>query len=310
MIMIMRFGEALVTFLINGLMVIVNILPPSIAEVFQFAFMQRALLTSILVGILCGVLSCFVVLKGWSLLGDAVSHAVLPGVAGAYLLGIPFAIGAFIAGALSALGMGFIERNTRIKQDASMGIMFTTCFALGIVMISRIATTTHLMHILFGNVLGVSMSSLILTLAVSVAVLGLVYFFFREILLYIFDPIQAAAMGIKTSFLHYGLMLLITLAIVASLETVGIILVVAMLITPGATAYLLVNKLSHMVLIGTFVGFFSAVVGLYLSFVYNIVSGGAIVLVASAIFLLAALFAPQQGILRNLIFNRFQRFEK
>ena len=177
-------------------------------------------------------------------------------------------------------------------------------------MISRIATTTHLMHILFGNVLGVSMSSLILTLAVSVAVLGLVYFFFREILLYIFDPIQAAAMGIKTSFLHYGLMLLITLAIVASLETVGIILVVAMLITPGATAYLLVNKLSHMVLIGTFVGFFSAVVGLYLSFVYNIVSGGAIVLVASAIFLLAALFAPQQGILRNLIFNRFQRFEK
>lgn len=291
------FGDALITWLTAALMVVVNIFPDSISDAFQYAFMQRALLTSVLVGTICGILSCYVVLKRWSLLGDAISHAVLPGVAIAYLLGWPFFIGAFITGALTSVGIGAIERHTRIKSDAAMGLMFTGAFALGIVIISKIASSTHLMHILFGNVLGVQQSALLLTLVASVIGLLVVWLAYRPLLLYAFDPLQAQALGFNTSVIHYGLILLLTLTIVASLETVGIILVVAMLITPGATAHLLTDRFKTMMLISVGVGVSSAVIGLWLSVVLDVASGGTIVLVATSWFFLALLFSPKQGVL-------------
>ena len=290
------FGVAIIDALIAVLMLFINLLPDAIAEPFQYRFMQRALLTSMLVGAVCGLLSSYVILKRWSLLGDAISHAVLPGVAIAYLLGLPFFVGAFATGALTSLGIGVIERNSRIKSDAAMGLMFTAAFALGVVIISQITTSTHLMHILFGNVLGVRDSALLLTLFAAVLALIVVLLFYKELMLYVFDPVQARSLGLNTGFLHYGLILLLTLTIVASLETVGIILVVAMLVTPGATAYLLVNRLHHMIWLSTLIGVVSAVIGLYLAFHFNVASGGTMVLVVSAFFLLAFLFAPQRGV--------------
>ncbi len=282
--------------LIALLMLVVNLLPEPLAAPFEYRFMQRALLTSVLVGAICGLLSCYVVLKRWSLLGDAISHAVLPGVAIAYLLGWPFFIGAFVTGALTSLGIGALERHTRIKADAAMGLMFTAAFALGIVIISKIATSTHLMHILFGNVLGVQTTALMLTLAASLVTVLTIWLAYRPLLLYTFDPQQAQALGFNTSFIHYGLILLLTLTIVASLETVGIILVVAMLLTPGATAHLLTDRFPLMLAISVAVGVISAVVGLVLSVSLDVASGGAIVLVASGLFLVALLAAPKHGL--------------
>ena len=283
--------------LISALMVLVNLLPTGVADAFQYAFMQRALLTSVLVGAICGLLSCYVVLKRWSLLGDAISHAVLPGVAIAYLLGWPFFIGAFITGALTSLGIGAIERHTRIKSDAAMGLMFTGAFALGVVIISKIATSTHLMHILFGNVLGVQPTNMLLTLAASMITLLVIWLAYRPLMLYTFDPQQAQALGFNTSIVHYGLILLLTLTIVASLETVGIILVVAMLITPGATAHMLTDRFATMLWLSVAVGVSSAVLGLWLSVVLDVASGGSIVLVATSLFFLALLFSPKHGVI-------------
>ncbi len=274
-----------------------QLLPGSLGEPLEYAFMQRAMLTAVLVGIVCGILSCFIILKSWALLGDAISHAVLPGVAGAYLFNIPFAAGAFVAGVLAAGSMSFIERNSRIKEDSSMGIILTSFFAAGVIIISRIATSTHLMHILFGNVLGVQMPTLILTFIISIITLFFIKFYYNELLIYTFDPTQAAALGFNTSFFHYGLMILITMTVVASLETVGIILVVAMLITPGATAYLLTNRLSRMMAVAAAAGFISSVVGLYASFSFNIASGASIVITCTLLFMLALIFSPSQGIL-------------
>ncbi|HMA98578.1 MAG TPA: metal ABC transporter permease [Wenzhouxiangella sp.] len=295
------FGQPVVELLIAVLMMVVNLLPDAFSDPFQYGFMQRALLTAILVGAVCGLLSSYVILKRWSLLGDAISHAVLPGVAIAYLLGWPFFIGAFITGALTSLGIGLIERNSRIKSDAAMGLMFTAAFALGVVIISQITTSTHLMHILFGNVLGVRHPALVLTLFAGGLTLAVVALFYKQLLIYVFDPVQARSLGLNTTVIHYGLILLLTLTIVASLETVGIILVVSMLITPGATAYLLVNRLPAMMLLSTVIGVASSVIGLYLAYQFNVASGGAIVLVVTGFFLLAFLFAPQRGVLGRFV---------
>lgn len=298
--MLLAGGSVVVELMIAALMLPVALLPESLAEPYGYAFMQRALLSAVLVGAICGVLSCFVVLKRWSLLGDTISHAVLPGVAIAYLLGWPLFVGAFIAGALTSFGIGLIERNSRIKEDAAMGIMLTGAFAAGVVIISQIATTTHLMHILFGNVLGVRVASLVLTLVAGTAALAFVALLYKELQLYVFDPVQAATIGIATRRLHYGLILVITAVIVASLETVGIILVVAMLITPGATAYLLTDSLPRMMGLAAAIGTASAVIGLQLAFSYNVASGGMIVVVATMLFALAFLAAPRRGLLWRL----------
>ena len=286
--------------LIALMMMVVRRLPDALASPFEYAFMQRALLTALLVGGVCGLLSPFVVLKRWSLLGDAISHAVLPGVAIAYLLGWPFFVGAFIAGTLTALAIAALERHTLLKADAAMGLMFTAAFALGIVIIGKIATNTHLMHILFGNVLGVSAEHLLLTLITTIVVVTVVWLGYRALLIYTFDSTQAHGLGYNTAAIHYGLIVLITLTIVASLETVGIILVVAMLITPGATARLLTSSLPRMIMVSIAAGVIAAVVGLYGSFHFDLASGGAIVLVSTGLFVLALLLSPSHGLLGRL----------
>lgn len=299
-----RFGIRVVEALIRLLMFFVRLLPPAISDPFENSFMQSALLAAVLIGVVCGVISCYVVLKRWALLGDAISHAVLPGVALAHLFGWPYFVGGLVTGALTSVGIGFLERNSRIKEDTAMGLMFTGAFALGIVIIRRVAGTTHLMHIMFGNILGVLMSDLLLTLVAGVLTLGFTLLFYKELHLYSFDPVQARVLGINTRAVHYGMMLLLTLTIVASLESVGIILVVAMLIYPGATASLLTNSLPKMMLIGAGVGVFATTCGLYTAYLFDTAPGGAMVLVAGAVFALAFLFAPLHGFIPRRLRQR------
>lgn len=268
-----------------------------IADVMQYEFLQKALFTSAMVGMICGVIGCFIVLRGLALIGDAISHAVLPGVAISYMLGINFFYGAVAAGVLTAMGIGFVSQNSRVKSDSAIGIVFTAAFAVGVILISQVKTSTDLNSILFGNVLSVLASDMWMTLIIGVVVLVTIILFYKELLVSTFDPTIASAYGLPTKFLHYLLMFLLTMVTVASLQTVGIILVVAMLITPASTAYLLTNRLSVMIFLSALFGLLSAVVGLYFSFVYNFPSGAVIVLVTTVFFILALFFSPKQGIL-------------
>jgi manganese transport system permease protein len=268
-----------------------------IEAVIQYEFLQKALLTSTMVGIICGVVGCFIILRGMALMGDAISHAVLPGVAIAYMLGINFFIGAVISGVLTAMGIGFVSQNSRIKNDISIGIMFTAAFALGIILITFMKSSTDLYHILFGNVLAVRPSDMWTTLGIGIFVLTSIYLFYKELLVTSFDETMAQAYGLPIKVIHYFLMTLLTMVTVASLQTVGIVLVVAMLITPAATAYLLTNRLSVMIFISAGLGVIASVIGLYFSFTYNLASGASIVLVATVLFLLAFGFSPKQGII-------------
>ena len=270
-----------------------------IEATFQYDFLQKALITSVMVGIICGVIGCFIILRGMSLMGDAISHAVLPGVAISYLLGINFFIGAVVTGLLTALGIGFVSQNSRIKNDTAIGTLFTSAFALGIILISFLRSSSDLYHILFGNVLAVRPSDMWMTLIIGIIVLGAIYLFYKELLVTSFDPTMAAAYGLSTRLVHYLLMTMLTLVTVASLQTVGIILVVAMLITPAATAYLLTNRLSRMIFLSAGFGTISSIVGLYFSFTYNLSSGASIVLVATALFALVFVFSPRHGLLRK-----------
>lgn len=270
-------------------------------SVIEYEFLQKALLTSVMVGVICGVIGCFIILRGMALMGDAISHAVLPGVAISYMLGINFFIGAVATGILTAVGIGFISQNSRVKNDSSIGIVFTAAFALGILLITALKSSSDLYHILFGNVLAVRPSDMWITLIIGVIVLGSVYLFYKELLVSSFDPIMAQAYGLPTKLIHYFLMTLLTLVTVASLQTVGIILVVAMLITPASTAYLLTDRLSVMIGLSALFGAVSAVGGLYLSFTYNLASGATIVLVATTMFILSLLFSPKQGVLLRSI---------
>lgn len=278
-----------------------------IADIMQYGFLQKALFTSIMVGIICGVIGSFIVLRGLALMGDAISHAVLPGVAISYMLGINFFYGAVITGMLTAVGIGFVTQNSRIKSDSSIGIVFSAFFALGIILISKAQTATDLTQILFGNVLAVRTSDMWMTLIIGAIVLLVVILFYKELLVSSFDPTMAAAYGLPTKLIHYIIMILLTMSTVASLQTVGVVLVVAMLITPASTAYLLTNKLSTMILLSACFGAFSAVIGLYFSFVYNLSSGAVIVLVTTGLFLIAFIFAPQQGVLWKFIRSRKNR---
>ncbi|MCK8825203.1 metal ABC transporter permease [Fuchsiella alkaliacetigena] len=266
-------------------------------EPMEYTFMQRALIASLIVGINCGALGSILILKRLALMGDAIAHAVLPGVAIAYLIGINFFWGAVTTGVITALAIGFVTEHSKIKEDSAIGIMFSAAFALGILIMSNIHTGVDLFHILFGNVLGVSAGDLKLIAILALLVITLIILFFKELKLFIFDHILARSIGLPTSLIHYLLMLMLSLTVVASLQTVGIVLVVAMLITPGATAYLLVNRLSTMMVLAAFFGLISAVIGLYLSFYLNVASGAAIVVVATIFFLLALFLSPKEGIL-------------
>ncbi|WP_367366406.1 metal ABC transporter permease [Leuconostoc pseudomesenteroides] len=262
----------------------------------KYNFLQTALITSILVGIMSGIIGSFIILRGMSLMGDAISHAVLPGVAVAYMLGINLLLGASAFGILAALLIGVVTMKSKLKNDTAIGIVFSAFFALGFILISLAESATNLHHILFGNVLAVSDSDLITTAIVLSVVLLFVVFFYKELLITSFDNTFAKAYGLKTQIMHYALMLILTLVTVTALQTVGIILIVAMLITPAATAYLLTNRMSHMMIVAAIFSVISSIVGLYLSFTFNWASGPAIVLTAAIFFSLAFIFSPKQGI--------------
>ena len=268
-------------------------------EPLSHAFMLRALLVSALVGGVCGLLSCYMTLKGWALMGDAVSHAVLPGVVVAYALGLPFSLGAFVFGVGSVAAIGFVKQKSRVKEDTVIGLVFTGFFALGLVLVSKTRSNIDLTHILFGNVLGISAADIVQTLLISLLVLAALLVFRRDLMLFCFDPTHARSIGINTGVLHYMLLGLLSLAAVAGLQTVGIILVVAMLVTPGATAYLLTDRFDRMTLLAVASSVLSSLLGVFVSYWTDSSTAGCIVLVQTAQFLVAFLFAPRYGVLRR-----------
>ena len=264
---------------------------------FHYDYMLKAMWVSALIGGVCGFLSCFVTLKGWSLMGDALSHAVVPGVAIAYLAGLPFALGAFLTGLLAALGMGFVKKKTRLREDAVIGVVFTSFFALGLLLISLYPSSIDLRTIIFGNILGIAdpdILQVIVISAVTLVVLGLKW---RDLLLFCFDPQQARALGLNVNALHFTLLTLLAATAVAALQTVGACLVVAMLVTPGATAYLLTDRFSKMLAIAVSMGTGTSLVGAYASYFFDGSTGGCIVTLQSILFLLALVFAPKHGLL-------------
>jgi manganese/iron transport system permease protein len=263
----------------------------------SYPFMQRALIVSVLVAAVCAVLSCYLVLKGWSLMGDAISHAVLPGIVLAYVLGLPLALGAFAAGLSCALLTGYLKENSRVKEDTVMGIVFSGMFGFGLVIFTKVETDQHLLHILFGNVLGVTVRDVVETAIVAGGTLAIVLTKRRDLLLYCFDPNHARSIGLPVRLLHYGLLMLLSLTIVASLKAVGIILVVAMLIAPGATAYLLTDSFERMLIVATAVATSSAALGTIASFHIDGATGACIVLVQAAVFVVTFLFAPKRGLI-------------
>jgi manganese transport system permease protein len=263
----------------------------------QYEFMQRALLVAFVVGLSCALLSCWLILLRWSLMGDAVSHAVLPGVVLSYVVGAPFAIGAFLFGAGAVAGIGAVSRTTRIKEDAAIGIVFTALFAFGIVLVSVIPSQVDLFHILFGNVLGVSDSDIRQVVVLGGITVFLLLALWRNFVLFAFDPTHAHAIGISPRRWEVLLLALLALTVIVALQAVGIVLVVAMLITPGATAYLLTDRFDLMLAIAAAAGVFSTVIGTYLSYHLDASTGGCIVCVLAFVFALTYLFAPRYGLL-------------
>ena len=273
---------------------------PWLTEPLQHAFMQRALLVSMLVASVCGLLSCYMTLKGWALMGDAVSHAVMPGVVIAYALNLPFALGAFVFGVGSVAVIGYIKQMTRIKEDTVIGLVFTGFFAFGLILVSKVRSSIDLTHILFGNVLGISSADIQQTLWICALVLAVLLLLRRDLILFCFDPTHARSMGIHTGVLHYLLLAVLSLAAVAGLQTVGIILVVAMLVTPGATAHLLTDRFDRMTWIAVGSAMLSSVIGIYWSYWMDASTGGCIVVVQTLLFLISFLFAPRHGLVAQL----------
>ena len=268
-----------------------------ILEPLQYDFMVRAIATTVIAAVVCAVLSCWLVLVGWSLMGDAVSHAVLPGVALAYVVGVPFALGAVVFGFLAVGLIGLVRGTSRIKEDAAIGIVFTTLFAAGLVMISVTPSQTDLSHIIFGNILGISAAELV-QIAVLAAVAFVVLFVRRrDLTLYAFDPTHAHAIGLSPRFLSALLLGVLALTAVVALQVVGVVLVVAMLIIPGATAYLLTDRFSRMLILAPAISAVCSVVGIYISYWADAASGGLVVVTQGAVFALAYLFSPRQGVL-------------
>ncbi len=263
----------------------------------QYEYMLKAIFVSSLVGAVCAFLSCFITLKGWSLMGDALSHSVVPGVAMAYQLGWPFAAGAFVTGLLAAVGMGFVKAKTRLREDAVIGVVFTSFFALGLLLISLFPARVDLRSIVFGNILGISDPDILQVILISVVTLIILGLKWNDLRLFCFDPNQARALGINTTVLHYTLLTLLSATAVAALQTVGACLVVAMLVTPGATAYLLTDRFGPMIGIAVSMGVGSSLVGAYASYYFDGSTGGCIVTLQSALFVIALVFGPKHGLL-------------
>ncbi|MBP9047701.1 MAG: metal ABC transporter permease [Tabrizicola sp.] len=256
---------------------------------FQFPFMQNAFWIALIVAPPCALLSCFLVLKGWALMGDAVSHAVLPGIVLAYMAGLPLLIGAFVAGLGSALLTGWIADNSRIKRDTVMGVVFSAMFALGVVLITAFPTDIHLDHILFGNMLGVGQGDLITAAAIAVPVTLILTLKWRDLMLHAFDPAQAQVSGLPTKLLHYGLLAILALNIVATLSSVGLILAIGLLIAPGAIAFLTSRSFGAMLITATAVCLFAMLSGIWASFHLDSAPAPTVILILTALFLLAFL---------------------
>ena len=254
---------------------------------FRFGFMQNAFLISIIVSLPCALLSCFLVLKGWALMGDAVSHAVLPGIVLAYIFGLPLLLGAFAAGMTCALATGYLSSNSRVKEDTVMGVVFSGMFGLGIVLYVSVETNAHLDHILFGNMLGVDGAELVTAALISAVVAGALLLKWRDFLLHAFDPTQAQASGLPVTWLHYGLLAALSLTIVATLNAVGLILAIGLLIAPGAIAFLLVRTFAQMLWVAVIVCMVSMLLGTYLSFFIDSAPAPTIVLILTVVFLFA-----------------------
>lgn len=276
-------------------------------EPLQYAFMQRSLIVATIVGIICAVVGSYLMVQRLALLGDAISHSVLPGLAMAFILEINIFVGAFIAGLISTLCINIIRNNSKIKEDAAMGIVFSAFFALGITLITIVQKENKidLNHFLFGNILGVSFSEVRDTIIIAVFVLLIVFLFYKELLFYTFDKWGAESIGLPVKWLDTGLMILIGLTIIASLKAVGVILVLSLLITPPSTAYLLVDRLHQVMFVGVLIGIISSISGMYLSYYFNLPSGPAIVLVATGFFLLSFLFSPSQGLITQYFHLNF-----
>ena len=261
----------------------------------NFHFLQNALITALVVGIVGGAVGCFIILRGMSLMGDAISHAVLPGVAISFILGINFFIGAIVFGLLASTIITYIKSNSIIKSDTAIGITFSSFLALGIILRGIANSSTDLFHILFGNILAVQDLDMWITIAVALLVLTTITIFFRPLLLTSFDPILAKSIGVKVTFYHYLLMVILTLVAVTAMQSVGTILIVALLITPAATAYLYANSLKTMILLSSGFGALASVLGLFIGYSFNIAAGSSIVLTSALIFLISFFIVPKQS---------------
>lgn len=262
-----------------------------------YPFMGRALLASVMVGMVCSVLGVYVILQGMAFFGDALAHTILPGVVGAFLLGWPLAVGALVVGVLTAVGIGALSRQAEIREDTAIGIIFAGSFALGVAMLSTLDSyALDLTHILFGDVLGVAPADLWLIFGLGLLVLVIVIALYKELLVMIFDPTLATVLRLPAGMLRYLLLILIAVTVVISLQTVGVALMLAMLVTPSTTAYLLTRRLPPMMVTAALIGATANVTGLYLSYYLDIAAGPAMVLVATAFFVLAFLFAPRRGL--------------
>lgn len=261
----------------------------------NFHFLQNALITALVVGIVGGAVGCFIILRGMSLMGDAISHAVLPGVAISFILGINFFIGAIVFGLLASTIITYIKSNSIIKSDTAIGITFSSFLALGIILIGIANSSTDLFHILFGNILAVQDLDMWITIAVALLVLTTITIFFRPLLLTSFDPILAKSIGVKVTFYHYLLMVILTLVAVTAMQSVGTILIVALLITPAATAYLYANSLKTMILLSSGFWALASVLGLFIGYSFNIAAGSSIVLTSALLFLISFFIVPKQS---------------
>jgi len=268
---------------------------------YEFHFLQNSLVTAVVIGIVSGAVGCFIILRGMSLMGDAISHAVLPGVAISYILGINFFVGAIIFGLLSSIIITFIKNNSIIKGDTAIGITFSSFLALGAILIGVANSSTDLFHILFGNILAVQDIDKWLTIGVSGIVLIVIILFFKELLITSFDPLMARAIGMKVNFYHYLLMVLLTLVSVTAMQSVGTILIVAMLITPAATAYLYTNSLRKMIILSSSLGAVSSVLGLFIGYSFNIAVGSSIVITSAIIFAISFLVSPKQNFIKKKV---------
>lgn len=267
----------------------------SLLEPFQYDYMVNAMLVSALVGAVCAFLSCYLILKGWSLIGDALSHAIVPGVAGAYMLGLPFAFGAFFSGGLAAAAMLFLNTRTKLREDAIIGLIFTSFFGLGLFMVSLSPTSVNIQTIILGNILAISPGDTIQLLVIALVTLAILSVKWQDFMVAFFDENHGRSIGLNPDVLKIIFFTLLSASTVAALQTVGAFLVIALVVTPGATAYLLTDRFPSLIRIAVVIGALTSFLGAYLSYHLNAATGGIIVIFQTALFLLAFFFAPKHG---------------